>query len=615
MKLMPQQDVRHIPFSERTIQDARVGRILLDHLNFLFLPCCLTDEAGNTLYWNAHSERVSGITPDAAANRKTHPVLLPFAQEPPLLDLFTAGDTAAIEDLFGAGHVMRDALGNLSIIDVTHVSPQQPAPLLILCGCLTAPGREKIGYLAWMSLADACFTSSPSFNLRELLDVITRPGENWICTNQSGNLGYLGDAIARLQLSGAAPESVVGCSLKQYMAPQVYLDHSRIITGLTREKSRDMVLHWPIIARNGEEVWVRTYPNIISVNGRDANFSLVKDVTAETELELTVTDMTRSAGNASQRKEAAGIMQMFNGRSEAGQAAVTRLIRASLSPVTVALAGETGSGKSRAARLIHLLGSRGDGPFVAVNCGAIPEELFESLFFGHVKGAFTGAVADKAGWLTQADQGTLFLDEIADLSPRLQVKLLQALSERTYTPVGASTPLAGNFRLIVATNKNLARCVAEKTFREDLFYRVNVFDVRLPSLRERAEDIPMLVEGMLRSHKAQLGLSPRLMKMLQRYAWPGNIRELENVVQRFLVEGDISLPGAADAAFIAPLKRDEFSPQSTEADLKTRLKAFERRLILEALAERRWNKTETARALGISRVGLFRKMRELAING
>ena len=294
---------------------------------------------------------------------------------------------------------------------------------------------------------------------------------------------------------------------------------------------------------------------------------------------------------------------------------------------TVLITGESGTGKELVARAVHFAGPRKDGPFVVVNCGAVPRDLIESEFFGHVKGAFTDARSDKTGKFEQANGGTIFLDEVGELSQDAQVKLLRALGEREITRVGGTRTVPIDVRVIAATNKDLEAEVARGRFREDLYFRLAVLSIALPPLRERAEDIPLLVDHFVRKYagelgKSVLGFTPWALHRLAGYAWPGNVRELENVIYEAMVmtEGDrvdeaalparLRLAGTAAAADVppgptplAPLKEAVQSVAGTQ----------ERALILEALRQAGGNRTRTAMILGISRKTLFNKMTALGI--
>ena len=289
----------------------------------------------------------------------------------------------------------------------------------------------------------------------------------------------------------------------------------------------------------------------------------------------------------------------------------TKIAKLARSQAPVYISGESGSGKELVARMIHEQGPRATQPFVPVNCGAIPQDLMESEFFGHKKGSFTGAVADKPGLFQAAHGGTLFLDEVAELPLHMQVKLLRAIQEKSIRPVGSQTEVRVDVRILSATHKDLEALAKRGEFRQDLFYRINVIELRVPALRERVEDIPMLVDHVLaRLNEDAPGAKPAIdaaaLKALCAYRFPGNVRELENILERAmtLCEGnrieadDLALPAATEDT------AGETPGQGTQP-LESYLDTVERQRILDALEKTRWNKTAAAKLLGIS----FRALR------
>ncbi len=285
--------------------------------------------------------------------------------------------------------------------------------------------------------------------------------------------------------------------------------------------------------------------------------------------------------------------------------------------------GESGTGKELAARLIHSLGPRADKPFVPVNCGAIPEQLMESEFFGHKKGSFTGAVQDKEGLFKAADGGTLFLDEVGDLPIPMQVKLLRAIQERTVRPVGSQSELRVDVRILSATHRDLHSLVREGKFRQDLYYRLNVIELAIPNLRDRPEDIPVLAEHL--SAKLTAGMentSPKLsgeaLQALSRYDFPGNVRELENILERSLTMCDGSEITAADLQLpeSAAAKDDAGTPVELGGDesLEEYLARVEESAIRDALDRTNQNKTAAAKLLGITFRALRYKLEKLGID-
>ncbi|MFZ5656953.1 MAG: sigma-54-dependent transcriptional regulator [Pseudomonadota bacterium] len=349
-------------------------------------------------------------------------------------------------------------------------------------------------------------------------------------------------------------------------------------------------------------------------------------------------DLVKQALELHERRRAAaesGIATRLHGTSPAMAQLRATLTKVARSQAPVYISGESGAGKELVARTIHAEGGRASGPFVPVNCGAIPAELMESEFFGHKKGSFTGAHADKPGLFQAADGGTLFLDEVAELPLPMQVKLLRAIQEKSVRPVGANAEVKVDVRILSATHKDLAALVEEGRFRHDLYYRINVIELRVPPLRERPEDLPTLSDLILQRLASAQGrpvprLSAEAVEALKTYAFPGNVRELENILERAmaLAEGDtiqvedLSLPRAAPkpaapTTTIAPAAGADprsLDPRDTATSaLPSYIEEIERAAIQHALQENRYNKTRTAAALGITFRALRYKLKKLGI--
>jgi transcriptional regulator with PAS, ATPase and Fis domain len=303
------------------------------------------------------------------------------------------------------------------------------------------------------------------------------------------------------------------------------------------------------------------------------------------------------------------------GKSTKMQRVFGLILKAARCASNVVIYGETGTGKDLAARTIHELSGR-PGTYVPVNCGAIPAELLESEFFGCKRGAFSGADADRQGYLAAADKGTLFLDELGELDLRLQVKLLRVLETKQYTPVGGTRPRSSDFRLVAATNRDLTEMVKQGAMRPDFFYRVHVLAIHIPALREHLEDLPLLVKRFTDGRPDIAGrgaaVPPEVRAAMERYDWPGNVRELHNFLERCLAFGDVGFPSQWTARSLpasARLDLDAFNAMN----LKETIERIEKSIIDKYLAQHQRKTRETARALGMNQRALQRKMRQYGL--
>ena len=338
--------------------------------------------------------------------------------------------------------------------------------------------------------------------------------------------------------------------------------------------------------------------------------ALVRHAGERQDLNRHVLTLQDAAGDAAAR-------DFITGPSTALKDVLETVHKVAKLPATVLILGESGTGKEMVARLLHRESVNADAPFVAVNLAAIPRELVESTLFGHEKGSFTGAIQQRIGKFELANGGTLFLDEIGDLKSDLQAKLLRAIQEGEVERVGGTRPVRTAFRLIAATHVDLERAVKDGTFREDLFYRINVIPVRLPPLRERIDDLPVLVDFFIRRysarfHKPVRGIAESTLRMLSHYWWPGNIRELENLVERLVAVSDSEWITDEDLPFefhVVELDRTKSDTSLLDRALGT----FERNFLVRALERNAWNVTQTSRYLGVPLSTLKFKMERLEI--
>jgi two-component system nitrogen regulation response regulator NtrX len=309
------------------------------------------------------------------------------------------------------------------------------------------------------------------------------------------------------------------------------------------------------------------------------------------------------------------------GKSFAIRSLIEKIERVATTPARVLITGENGTGKELVARALHRLSPRAAKPFVEVNCAAIPSELIESELFGHIKGSFTGAIADRTGKFEQANGGTLFLDEIGDMSPSAQAKVLRVLEDGVVNRIGSSKTISVDVRVIAATNKNLEAEISEGRFREDLYYRLNVVPIAVPPLRDRREDIPLLVHHFAGILSEGEGMPPRIFSQdavdrLAAFDWPGNVRELKNTVERILILSSGPRVGAPDVDRLLGQRAADTTSLGSLADCKTFeefKEAAERAFLLTKLRETDWNVSETARLLDMPRSNLYKKIERYAL--
>jgi len=390
-----------------------------------------------------------------------------------------------------------------------------------------------------------------------------------------------------------------------------------ILTGMSGE--RFFQARWNTCT--GKEIWVEGRANLIQWKGCPTVLLTARDIT---DVKLREISMQEEA--AYLRRENVTLRSSIKdryrfgeiiGKSPAMQEIYELILNSASSNANIIVYGESGTGKELVAKAIHQLSSRSHKAFVAVNCAAIPENLMESEFFGYKKGAFTGAVSDKQGYLDQADGGTLFLDEVGELGPGIQAKLLRAIEGGGYSPVGSTVLKKSDFRIIAATNKNLVDLVKKGLMREDFFYRIHIIPITLPPLRQRKDDIALLVEHFLRLYspgKILPQVSGQVLEALQNYDWPGNVRELQNVIQRYLTVKRIDfLNPSVTKRQTSTCHNGLVETDGKDMGLHDYTQNVEKSVIMEALDRYRWNKSKAAASLNISRKTLQRKLKRLGL--
>jgi PAS domain S-box-containing protein len=370
---------------------------------------------------------------------------------------------------------------------------------------------------------------------------------------------------------------------------------------------RDNIEKVHSLTRSDKTIWVQVCHSRVTFKGRPALLSTFKDVTEIKEQQITAQRMAEQLDKEN-RALRSSLQERYRlgeilGRSPTMQTVYEMILKAAATDASVAVFGESGTGKELVAHAIHNYSFRKNKRFVAVNCGAIQESLFEREFFGHRKGAFSSAHADSPGYLDMADGGTLFLDEVSELTINMQAKLLRAIEGGGYRPVGGTEAISSDFRIISTSNAALGDKVTGGQIRKDFFYRIQVIQIQLPPLRDRKQDIPLLVEHFLRKMKGPSDMTKvpgRILDILMEYDWPGNVRELRNVLQRYITLGHVE--------FLSPTYVSKTSPITEEINLREALQELEKSLITKALNQTGGNRTLAAKMLGISRRALFRKM-------
>ena len=371
------------------------------------------------------------------------------------------------------------------------------------------------------------------------------------------------------------------------------------------------------VRKNGEIFPVEVQATTMPYQGREVRIAAVRDISWHKALEEKGTRLEKeNIALKTTIKDRYKFGEII-GKSPAIQEIYELIASASASDAHVVISGESGTGKELIAHTIHQLSERRKQVFVPVNCGAIPEPLFESEFFGYRKGAFTGADRNKAGLFDQAHHGTLFLDEVGELSPLLQVKLLRAIDRGEYMPLGSNTIKKVNVRIVTATNRNLEEQVRKGLMREDFFYRIQVISFNVPPLRERKEDIPLLIDHFLKQYNkggAHPTLPGKVAEALYMYDWPGNIRQLQNVLQRYLTVKRLDFlgPGSAIPAEVDDISNSEAMQQSLT--LQDAIDVFEKQFIIKTLERHHWQKTKAATILGIERRTLYRKIKKFGLD-
>ncbi len=449
--------------------------------------------------------------------------------------------------------------------------------------------------------------------------MLTEKVADGIILLQNNRLMFANRVSAKI-LGYDSQERLIGQRIEVFIAPDYRSAFRKMSQGFKTGEFHEKTVKMKCLKMDGTEIWLEAHNEFIQWEGKPAVLATLQDITESRTREMAMHAEAACLRKENKRLKAASRDRYrlgdLIGKSHAMQEVYDVILKAAATDENVIITGESGTGKELVARAIYEMSDRKRGEFVPVNCGAIPETLMESEFFGYKRGAFTGAVTDTHGYLALAHGGVLFLDEVGDLPVMIQVKLLRAIEGNGYTPVGSSRTEPSDCRIVAATHKDLNELVRNGLMREDFFYRMHVIPVCMPALRDRKEDIPLLVEHFLKKHDKD-GKCPPLsggaMDILADHDWPGNVRELENLLRRYLAVGQFDFPIMED--FFRPMEK--FATKVTglsKMSLTAAVLDFEKRVVVNALHQNRWHKAKAAAFLGISRRTLFRKIKTLELS-
>jgi PAS domain S-box-containing protein len=484
---------------------------------------------------------------------------------------------------------------------------------------ISTPTRNPDGSVSRLSILrdlTALKKAQKALEERELLyRSLTESVADGVVLVQDGIITFVNNAFVDM-FGYTDPEEVTGIDIVELFDSEFRELFRKVFDPEERDEDIGSLLWGMCITKEGKKIWVSTNRSVIRLKSRPAILATMRDITEQVLWEKSMQEETeflrkeniKLRSNIKERFKFGNII----GKSLPMQNVYELILKAAGSDANVIILGESGTGKELVARAIHEMSPRADKAFVPVNCGAIPENLVESEFFGHRRGAFTGAHIDKTGYLHTTDGGTLFLDEVGELGLNIQVKFLRALENGEYIPVGDTQVRNSNFRVISATNRDFSEMVNKGKVREDFYYRISIIPIVLPPLRDKKEDIPLLIEHFMRlySKGKKVPIIPgRVMEILYNNDWPGNVRELQSVIQRYLAVGNfgfLAIDGKSEK--VESEVGEELGDDLT--DLRSAIMSFEKRLILNALNQNQWRRGKVAAMLGIDPKTLYTKMKK-----
>lgn len=574
--------------------------------------------------WNRACELLSGFAADEmiGTSRQWEPFYP--SRRPVLADLIIDNDFENFEKLYKNKRASKSDIiqGAWQATDYFKNMGGRARHVFFLAAPIFDPKGELIGSVE--TLQDVSRQVKDRQNLKaseERYRVLTEQVADGVAVIQEGKIKFVNQALA-IMFGHDSPGSLLGKDILDIISPNYRKGSRELLKAFAKGQFREETTQLKGLRADNDEIWVESGNSIIQWERQPALLCTIRNITASKEQELAIREEAYHLKNENTRlksriKDRFGLGKLV-GKSRPMQEIYDQILQAAASTANVVIYGESGTGKELVARSIHDMGNRGGREFIAVNCGAIPEELIESEFFGYKKGAFTGANIDKRGYLESADQGTLFLDEVGEIPLNMQVKLLRAIEGGGFTPIGSTETKNPDVRVIAATNRDLADLVQKGRMREDFFYRIHIVPIRIPPLRERKGDLPLLVYHFMQTFYGddkETIIPEKIFKTMLNHDWPGNVRELQNAIQRYVTFKSIDFLNITQPVSDRPMgvEHPEGPVSLDHTGLRGVLIDVEKKIIAKVLKQNKGNRTHAARALKLERRSLQRKLKRFQI--
>jgi len=594
---------------------------MLDILNCSPIAQFAIDQDKKITLWNRACERLTGLPAEQMVGSKNQWKPFYSKRRPVLADLIVDGDKDGLEQLYLSKDVSRseiipDAWEARDLFK--NIGGRDRHLYFIAAPLCDAQGRITGAIETVQDITKQVLSAKDLQESEQRYRTLTEQVADGVALLQDGRLKLVNNAFC--SIFGYSPEEdLVTRKAIDFVSPEDRPLYMEMDEAFEEGGFNTDAVELRCLNAQGIDFWVESHNNVITWQGKPAVLVTIRDISDRKAKELVVQEEAQRLKKENSRlkkkvRNRYGLGQLI-GNCRPMQAVYEHIMKASTSNANVIVYGESGTGKDLVARAIHEMSDRAEKGFIAVNCGAIPENLFESEFFGHKKGAFTGASIDKSGYLESADGGTLFLDEIGEIPLNMQVKLLRAIEGAGFTPIGSTRVKKSDARIIAATNRDLKDLVKRGLMREDFFYRIHIIPIQVPPLRERREDIPLLAYHFMQMHgrnETESFLPDKTLKAMQAYAWPGNVRELQNVIQRYVTFNTLDFISLEDGNADHPDSDKEETSQNIKKGfrLRTVLEKLEKRFLTTAMDQESGNRTRAALTLGIERKSLQRKLKK-----